>query len=84
MNGYPSFLEFVRARYGTRWIVAQRLTPRMRAEGWEHAISRRRYSALREEWRDAHPLVEYARQLPPGPMQAELFLAACEHVDRFA
>lgn len=84
MFDYPQFSEFLRSRYGSTWVIAPRLTARLRDKGYTVAIGQARYGALRDEWRDGHPLVEYARQLPPGPMQAELFIAACERVDRAA
>ena len=45
-----SFGDFLAARYGRQWVVAARLTERLRARGYTVALSPKRYAALQREW----------------------------------
>lgn len=45
------FNDFIAAELGTGlWVVAPRLTPRLRARGYDVAISPKRYLAVEAEW----------------------------------
>ncbi len=47
----PNFLDWLAARLGTRqWVVAARLTDRLRAKGYDLALSQKLYTELRNEW----------------------------------
>lgn len=67
MNAYPTFLEFLRARYGRNWVVARR-TSRIVARYGEdvHCFTQGSYTREVEEWRDGHPAVKLVLTLPPG------------------
>lgn len=48
----PAWLAFLADRIGThKWVVASRLTPRLRDKGYEAVISQKRYAELEEEYR---------------------------------
>tara|TARA_R100001443_G_scaffold91799_3_gene98483 strand:- start:8667 stop:8852 length:186 start_codon:yes stop_codon:yes gene_type:complete len=45
-----SLADYVAARVGTRrWVVAPRLTPRLREQGYEKAVTQKRFTALKAE-----------------------------------
>jgi transcriptional regulator with XRE-family HTH domain len=46
-----TFCEFLEQRLGTRrWCVKQRLTDRLRHQGYEVAVSQKKFTALRAEF----------------------------------
>ena len=46
-----TFSEWLAARLNTRqWVVASRLTPRLRAKGYELALTQRRFALLQAEF----------------------------------
>ena len=50
-----SFIEYLRAELGTdRWVVAQRLTPRLRERGYTKAVTEKRFRALEERYRERY------------------------------
>ena len=61
---YPTFLEFIRARYGENWCIAHRLTARLRSKGYEVAVHPATYEKLRLEWANGHPAFLLALSLP--------------------
>lgn len=65
---YPSFLEFLRARYGRNWVVARR-TPRIVARYGEDVkcFSVAVYDREHKAWQDGHPAVKLVLTLPAGP-----------------
>jgi hypothetical protein len=48
-----SFSDFLRERVGPNWVLAQRLTPSLRARGYVTAVSPRAYAELEAEWERA-------------------------------
>lgn len=45
------FRDWLAEKLGTRmWVVAPRLTQRLRSEDYEVAISQEKFTALRQEW----------------------------------
>ncbi|MDR6954145.1 hypothetical protein J2X65_003513 [Ancylobacter sp. 3268] len=44
------FCTWLAARHGTRWCVAQRLTDRLRRQGYDLALSPKKYAALEAEY----------------------------------
>lgn len=47
----PSFTDYLAKKLGTRhWVLAQRLTDRLRRKGYELAISARHYDTLEKEF----------------------------------
>lgn len=74
-EGEWSELEFTRARYGTKWCLAQRLTPNLKAKGYEVAISQKKYEALRRDWQAQHPLiVMLERTMPPDMPYRQFYI----------
>jgi hypothetical protein len=50
-----TFSDYIAERVGTRkWVVAARLTPRLKAKGYEAALSPTRYSQIEHEYRCPH------------------------------
>jgi hypothetical protein len=47
----PEWLDWLAGRLGTRqWVVAPRLTDRLRSKGYTLAVSQKRYSELADEY----------------------------------
>lgn len=48
----PTFCEWLAAKLGTtKWVVSQRLTPRLKAKGYAVAVSEVRFKRLEAEYR---------------------------------
>jgi hypothetical protein len=49
---YPKdFRDYLAATLGTRkWVVAQHLTPRLKAKGYELAVSQKKFTAIRQSY----------------------------------
>ena len=45
-----SFSEFIRERYGSAWVLAPRLTARLKDRGFRCAIPQELYKALELQW----------------------------------
>lgn len=66
-DAYPSFSDYMRATFGSKWCVAQRLTDRLRGKGYEVALTSKQYDATRRAWADGHPAMLLVETLPAGP-----------------
>jgi hypothetical protein len=50
-----AFCNYLETLFGTRkWVVAHRLTPRLKAKGYELAISQKKFAAIRRSF-EAEP-----------------------------
>jgi hypothetical protein len=51
----PAWLAWLAERVGTtKWVVASRMTPRLKGKGYEVAISPKRFTALEAEYLASH------------------------------
>lgn len=47
----PKFTDWLAEKLGTRnWVVARRLTDRLRSKGYDLAVSQKRFTALQAEY----------------------------------
>jgi hypothetical protein len=44
------FGDYMREKYGPKWVLTQRLTPRMREKGYEVAVTPAQHDRDHEEW----------------------------------
>ncbi len=64
MSAYPTFSEHIRARYGLRWCVAQRMTERLRNKDYDTVIHPTKYAREQQEWADNHPAYLIVQAMP--------------------
>ncbi len=49
------FDAWMQERFGSEWVVAGRLTDKLRKQGYEVAIPQKKFKALQDEFYSIHP-----------------------------
>ena len=72
-----SFGDFLSARHGRKWVLAQRMTDNLRRAGHESNITRKQYAAAEREWE----ILAYGAPLSSLETAAPAMLAALRTID---
>lgn len=62
---YPSFLEHMRARFGSNWCVANRAS--RKTVDYDCVITPKRFALEQDAWARNHPAYILAESLPESP-----------------